>query len=39
MQNKTTDYSCQSFFENQSLKNHHAPAWYNGERHYAGISM
>jgi len=37
MQNKTTDYCCQNFFENQSLTNHHAPVWYNKERHYAGV--
>jgi len=26
MQNETTDYCCQNFFEKQSLTSHHAPA-------------
>jgi len=37
MQNETTDYCCQNFFENQSLTCHHVPTWYNGERHYAVV--
>jgi len=37
MQIETTDYCSQNFFENQSLTSHHAAAWYNGKRHYAGV--
>jgi len=41
MQNEATDCCCQDVFENQSLTNyhanHHAPEWFNGERHYAGV--
>jgi len=37
MQNETTDYCGQNFFENQSLTNHHAAACYYGKRHYAGV--
>jgi len=37
MQNETTDYCCQNFFENQSLASHHVATWYNGERRYAVV--
>jgi len=37
MQNETTNYCCQNFFENQSLTSHHAASWYNGERHSTGV--
>jgi len=37
MQNETTACCCQNFFENQTLTNHHPPAWYNVERHYVGV--
>jgi len=37
MQNETTDYWYQNFFENQSLTSHYAVTWYNGKRHYAGV--
>jgi len=38
MPNETSDYCCQNFFENQSLTSHHAAAWYNGNRYYAGVN-
>jgi len=33
MQNETTNYCCQNFFENHSLTSHHTAAW----RNYTGV--